>query len=150
MEFPSLGLLRSDQITLVVGIEMSAKIKHSEQALICVVDDDFLMRESTTRLLRSFGLNVKALETAEEFLNSDYLAKTVCLILDLRLPGMSGLELQRQLLAQNRRMPIIFVTAHGNEAQRTQALAAGAIAFLYKPFNEHDLLNAINSTLENS
>ena len=128
---------------------MSANIKRSESPLISVVDDDLLMQESTTRLLRSFKLNVKALASAEEFLNSDYLAKTACLILDLRLPGMSGLELQRQLISQNRRMPIIFVTAEGDETQQTQALAAGAVAFLYKPFDEHDLLNAINSALGN-
>jgi FixJ family two-component response regulator len=113
------------------------------------VDDDFLMQESTTRLLRSFKFNVKALASAEEFLNSGFLAKTACLILDLRLPGISGLELQRQLISQNRRMPIIFVTGQGDETQRTQALAAGAVAFLYKPFDEHDLLNAINSALGN-
>ena len=128
---------------------MSAEIKRSERPLIFVVDDDFLMQESTTRLLRSFKFNVKALASAEEFLNSDYLAKTACLILDLRLPGMSGLELQRQLISENRRMPIIFVTAEGDETQQTQALAAGAVAFLYKPFDEHDLLNAINSALGN-
>jgi FixJ family two-component response regulator len=129
---------------------MSANIKRYQSPLISVVDDDFLMQESTTRLLRSFKFNVKALASAEEFLNSDCLAETACLILDLRLPGMSGLELQRQLNSQNRRMPIIFVTAQGDETQRTQALAAGAVAFLYKPFDEHDLLNAINSVLANS
>ena len=129
---------------------MSAKIKRFERALICVVDDYFLMRESTTRLLRAFRLNVNAFGSAEEFLDSDCLAETACLILDLRLPGMSGLELQLQLIAQNRRMPIIFVTAHGNEIQRTQAIEAGALAFLYKPFEEHDLLNAINLAIETS
>ena len=129
---------------------MSVDLKRSQSPLISVVDDDVLMQESTTRLLRSFKFNVKALASAEEFLNSDSLAETACLILDLRLPGMSGLELQRQLISQNRCMPIIFVTAQGDETQRTQALAAGAVAFLYKPFDEHDLLNAINSVLGNS
>ena len=129
---------------------MSANIRRSQSPLISVVDDDVLMQESTTRLLRSFKFNVKALASAEEFLNSDDLAETACLILDLRLPGISGLELQRQLIAQNRHLPIIFVTAHGDETQQTQALAAGAVAFLYKPFDEHDLLNAINSALGNS
>jgi FixJ family two-component response regulator len=129
---------------------MSENIKGSQSPLISVVDDDVLMQESTTRLLRSFKFNVKALASAEEFLNSEDLAETACLILDLRLPGMSGLELQRQLISQNRCMPIIFVTAQGDETQQTQALAAGAVAFLYKPFDEHDLLNAINSALGNS
>ena len=129
---------------------MSADLKRSQSPLISVVDDDVLMQESTTRLLRSFKFNVKALASAEEFLNSDSLAETACLILDLRLPGMSGLELQRQLISQNRRMPIIFVTAQGDETQQTQALGADAVAFLYKSFDEHDLLNAINSALGNS
>ncbi|MBV8587703.1 MAG: response regulator [Verrucomicrobia bacterium] len=129
---------------------MSAIIKKSEKPFICVVDDDFLMRESTIRLLRSFRFNVKALATAEEFLKADYLSEIACLVLDLRLPGISGLELQRQLIAQNRRMPIIFITAHGDATQRTQALEAGAVAFLYKPFEEHELLNAINLAVENS
>jgi FixJ family two-component response regulator len=129
---------------------MSANIKRPEKTVICVVDDDLLMRESLTRLLRSFKFNVKALASAEELLDCNYLAATACLILDLQLPGISGLELQRQLISRNRRIPIIFVTAHGDETQRIQALESGAIAFLHKPFHEHDLLNAINSALENS
>jgi FixJ family two-component response regulator len=129
---------------------MSSKGKKSERELICVVDDDFLMRESTTRLLRSFKFHVKAVASAEELLDSNYLAETACLILDLRLPGISGLQLQRRLISQNRRLPIIFVTGHEDESQRIQALAAGAVAFLHKPFHEHDLLNAINSALETS
>ncbi|HYZ75372.1 MAG TPA: response regulator [Chthoniobacterales bacterium] len=137
-------------MTCCSGINMSADLKRSQSPLISVVDDDVLMQESTTRLLRSFKFNVKALASAEEFLNSDSLAETACLILDLRLPGMSGLELQRQLISQNRRMPIIFVTAQGDETQQTQALGADAVAFLYKSFDEHDLLNAINSALGNS
>jgi FixJ family two-component response regulator len=129
---------------------MSANVKRSEKTLICVVDDDLLVRESTTRLLRSFGFKVKALASAEEFLNSDYIAETACLILDVRIPGMSGLELQRQLATFNSDVPIIFITAHEDEDQRRQALEAGAVAFLYKPFYEEALLNAIDTALKDT
>ena len=127
---------------------MSANVKRSEKTLICVVDDDFLMRQSTTRLVRSFKFNVKALASAEEFLNSDYPAETACLILDVSLPGMSGLELQRQLAVSNSDVPIIFITAHEDADQRRQALEAGAVAFLYKPFYDDALLNAIDTALK--
>jgi FixJ family two-component response regulator len=127
---------------------MSANVKRSEKTLICVVDDDFLLRESTKRLLRSFKFNVKALASAEEFLNSECLAETACLILDVRIPGMSGLELQRQLIVDHSDLPIVFITAHEDENCRRQALQAGAVAFLYKPFSEQDLLNAIDAALK--
>jgi FixJ family two-component response regulator len=126
---------------------MSANVKRSGKTLICVLDDDLLVRESTTRLLRSFRFNVKALASAEEFLNSNYLAETACLILDVRIPGMSGLELQRHLAVSNLGVPIIFITAHEDEDQRRRALEAGAVAFLYKPFYEEALFNAINTAL---
>src|SRR5262245_59869516 len=106
------------------------------------------MRQSTTRLVRSFKFNVKALASAEEFLNSDYPAETACLILDVSLPGMSGLELQRQLAVSNSDVPIIFITAHEDADQRRQALEAGAVAFLYKPFYDDALLNAIDTALK--
>jgi FixJ family two-component response regulator len=114
------------------------------------VDDDFLVRQSTTRLLRSFKFNVKSLASAEEFLNSEYLAETACLILDVSMPGMSGLELQRQLAVSNSDVPIIFITAHEDEDQRRQALEAGAVAFLYKPFCDDALLNAIDTALKDT
>ena len=129
---------------------MNANDKGSEKTLVCVVDDDFLARESTTRLLRSFKFNVKALASAEEFLNSDCLAETACLILDVRMPGMSGLELQRQLAVSNSDLPIIFITAHEDEDQRRQALEAGAVAFLYKPLYKEALLNAIDTALKDT
>ena len=129
---------------------MNANDKGSEKTLVCVVDDDFLARESTTRLLRSFKFDGKALASAEEFLNSDCLAETACLILDVRMPGMSGLELQRQLAVSNSDLPIIFITAHENEDQRRQALEAGAVAFLYKPLFEEALLDAIDTALKDT
>ena len=127
---------------------MSANVKRSHKPLICVVDDDFLLRESTIRLLRSCKFNVKALASAEEFLNSECLAEAACLILDVRIPGMSGLELQRQLVVDHSDLPIIFITAHEDENCRRQALQAGAVAFLYKPFYEQELLNAIDAALK--
>jgi FixJ family two-component response regulator len=127
---------------------MSANVKRSEKTLICVVDDDFLLRESTKRLLRSFKFNVKALASAEEFLNSECLAETACLILDVRIPGMSGLELQRQLIVDHPDLPIVFITAHEDENCRRRALQAGAVAFLHKPFSEQDLLNAIDTAVK--
>ena len=129
---------------------MNANVKGSEKTLVCIVDDDFLARESTVRLLRSFKFNVKALASAEEFLNSDCLAETACLILDVRMPGMSGLELQRQLAVSNSDLPIIFITAHEDEDQRRQALEAGAVAFLYKPLFEEALLDAIDTALNDT
>jgi len=129
---------------------MNANVKGSEKTLVCIVDDDFLARESTVRLLRSFKFNVKALASAEEFLNSDCLAETACLILDVRMPGMSGLELQRQLAVSNSDLPIIFITAHEDEDQRRQALEAGAVAFLYKPLFEEALLDAIDTALKDT
>ena len=127
---------------------MSANVKRFERTLICVVDDDFLVRESTTRLLRSCGFEVKALAAPAELLNSDSLTKTGCLILDMRMPHMTGLALQRQLRSMSLDLPIIFITAYEDPDARTQALEAGAIAFLYKPFNDQDLLNAINVALK--
>jgi FixJ family two-component response regulator len=127
---------------------MSANVKRSENTLICVVDDDLLVRESTTRLLRSCGFEVEALASPEELLNSDCLSKTGCLILDMRMPHMTGVGLQRQLRSMRLHLPIIFITAYEDPDLRAQALEAGAIAFLYKPFDEQDLLNAINVALK--
>ena len=129
---------------------MSANAKVSENALVCVVDDDSLIRDSTRRLIRSFGFRVEAFASAEEFRNSACLAETACLILDVRMPGMSGPELQRQMAVANSHIPIIFMTAHEDAARRTQALEAGAVAFLHKPFYEEELLNAINVALKDS
>jgi FixJ family two-component response regulator len=92
-------------------------------------------------------MRVAVLASAEEFLSSPHLEVTDCLILDVRMPGMNGLELQRQLSAANSRIPVIFITAHGDEEARAQALAAGAVAFLHKPFSEEALLSAIEIAL---
>src|SRR5436309_9102624 len=103
--------------------------------LISVVDDDDSVRESLGGLIRSVGFAVKVFASAEEFLNSDHLRNTHCLILDVRMPGMNGLELQRQLAASDRKIPVIFITAHGDEEVRSRALNGGAVDYLLKPLD---------------
>jgi len=116
--------------------------------LVSVVDDDESVRESLRGLIRSVGLAVQVFGSAEEFLNSDHLGKTDCLILDVRMPGMNGFQLQRQLAASEHDIPIIFITAHGfDECARSRALRDGAVAYLTKPFSEEALLEAINAAV---
>jgi|SRR5215510_9172340 len=116
--------------------------------LISVVDDDVSVRESLQGLIRSAGFSVRVFGSAEEFLNSDHLSHTDCLILDVRMPRMNGLELQRQLMASHNETPIVFITAHGsNEELRSQALKNGAVDYLIKPFSEDALMNAIRVAL---
>jgi FixJ family two-component response regulator len=130
-----------------IGPKMSANAKVSEKALVCVVDDDSLIRDSTVRLIRSFGFRVEAFASANEFESSDYLEETACLILDVRMPEIGGIELQRRLAAKNHRIPIIFITAYDSEGVRAQAFQAGAAGFLYKPFSQESLLQAVRSAL---
>ena len=119
----------------------------SNHSLISVVDDDTSVCESLRCLIRSCGFAVEAFASAEEFLKSDYLRKTRCLILDVRMPGMNGLELQRRLASSHREIPVIFITAQGGEAARGQALRDGAVDYLLKPFSEEALLKAIHAAL---
>ncbi len=116
--------------------------------LISVVDDDESVRESLSGLIRSVGFGVLVFASAEELLTSDRLPDTDCLILDVRMPGMNGLELQRQLAASHMSIPVIFITAHGDEETRVRALNGGAVDYLLKPFSEEALLNAINTALK--
>ena len=119
----------------------------TEGSRISIVDDDESMREAIKTLIGSMGgLNIEEFSSAEDFLNSDQ-APVDCLILDVRMPGLSGLELQRRLVADNRSLPIVFITAHYVEQERMRAMEAGAVAFLSKPFTEQELLNAINASL---
>jgi FixJ family two-component response regulator len=115
--------------------------------LISIVDDDDSLRNSLNNLIRSVGFRVQGFPSAETFLNSTQLHDTACLILDVRMPGMNGLDLQRQLVASNCRIPIIFITSRGDDDARARALKAGAVDFLYKPFREEALLKAIDSAL---
>jgi FixJ family two-component response regulator len=115
--------------------------------MIAIVDDDESMRTAVKTLLESIGLRVDDFPSAEEFLNSDRSKLCACLILDVRMPGMGGFELQRRLAAGSHPPPIIFFTAHYSEAERDKALEAGAIGFLSKPCSEEALLNAISLSL---
>ena len=116
--------------------------------LISVIDDDDALRSSLENLIRSAGWRVQCFSSAEAFLRSNQEHETGCLILDVRLRGMSGLDLQRHLVVANSQTPIIFITAHEDDDRRRQALEAGAVAFLQKPFYQEELLNAIDSALK--
>ena len=112
-------------------------------ATILVIDDDAALRASIGRLLRSLDLDARLFASISEFLASDPPNGPTCLVLDVRLPGPSGLDLQRQLAAANREIPIIFITGHGDIAMSVQAMKGGAIEFLTKPFRDQELLDAI-------
>lgn len=118
-----------------------------ESPLVAIVDDDFSMRMSTQRLLRSFGFGAEAFASGREFLDSGRVEATACLILDVRMAGMDGLELQRHLAHAHSRIPIIFVTAHANSDEQGRALEAGAAAFLRKPVSSQALVNALRAAL---
>src|SRR3981189_202336 len=117
--------------------------------VVAIVDDDDLMRSALQGLLKALGLPAQAFASAEEFLKSGQQHQTGCLIADIRMPGMSGLELQAKLNAEHCRIPIIFITAHGDAQMRMQALRAGAVEFLAKPFNDETLLETVRAALEN-
>jgi FixJ family two-component response regulator len=114
---------------------------------VSVVDDDESVRESLPDLLRSFGLDVQPFASAEQFLASDGPARTQCLVLDVSMPGMSGLELQAELTRRGVGIPIVFMTAHEIERVRPQVLERGAVACLLKPFSERAMLDAVHAAL---
>jgi FixJ family two-component response regulator len=115
--------------------------------VVSVVDDDASLRRSLRNLLTSVGLRVETFESAELFLESDSLDKTGCLVLDLRMPGMGGLGLLRRLAASRTQIPVIILTAHGDEDMRQRTLQTGAVAFLEKPVKGPALLGAVRSAL---
>ncbi len=115
--------------------------------LISIVDDDESVRRTTTLLIESFGFRAAAFESAETFLRSDHLHDTSCLIVDVQMPGMNGLQLQSHLAAEGCGIPIIFITAYENNDSRQRAMQAGAAAFLGKPFSDDQLLQIIRSAL---
>jgi len=116
--------------------------------LISVVDDDESVRRTTKLLIESFGYRAAVYESAEVFLRSRKMHDTLCLIVDLQMPGIGGLELQSQLAAKDCSIPIIFITAYRNETSHQQAMQAGAVAFLDKPFSDEQLLKNIRSALK--
>jgi FixJ family two-component response regulator len=115
---------------------------------IAVLDDDDSVRSALQGLLKAVGLPAQTYASAEEFLKSSQRQQIACLIADIRMPGMSGLELQAQLNAERCRIPIIFITAHGDAKMRMQALRAGAVEFLAKPFDDEALLESVRAALE--
>lgn len=117
-------------------------------AMVFVVDDDASMRESLRNLIRSVGLRVEAFASAQEFLRIKPSDVPGCLVLDVRLPGLSGLDLQKRMSDTDMEMPIIFITGHGDIPMTVQAMKAGAVEFLTKPFRDQDLLDAIHQALE--
>lgn len=119
------------------------------EPLVFIVDDDASVREALSSLIRSVGLRVKSFASAREFLEGfrEAMDGPACLVLDVRMPGMSGLELQRELESLHRPLPIVFITAHGDIPMTVQAMKAGAVEFLPKPFRDQDLLDAISLSL---
>ena len=122
---------------------------HGNNKVVAIVDDDAAVRVALEGLLRSAGLSARAFDSAETFIESGQQFQTGCLIADIRMPGMSGLELQAKLNAERCRIPIVFITAHGDAQMRMQALRAGAVEFLAKPFNDEVLLETVRAALEN-
>jgi FixJ family two-component response regulator len=117
--------------------------------VVAVVDDDDLLRDALRRLLKASGLEAVTFESAEDLLSSGRLREIACLIADVRMPGMSGLELQARLKAERYPIPIIFITAHGDAKMRIQAMRDGAVEFLTKPFDNTVLLEIVHAALEN-
>lgn len=118
-----------------------------DRPLVSVVDDDESVRESLPDLLREFGFAAQAFASAEEFLSSDRIGETSCLILDVAMPGMSGPDLHRELQRRQQQIPTVFITAHGSEATRPQLIAQGAVDCLLKPFSDTALREAIDAAL---
>jgi FixJ family two-component response regulator len=117
--------------------------------VVAIVDDDESIRAALQGFMKEAGLPAQAFASAEEFLEDGDLKQIACLVADIRMPGMSGLELQARLNAERRRIPIVFITAHGDESMRMQALRAGAVEFLAKPFDEEVLLDCVRAAMEN-
>jgi len=119
----------------------------NNQFIVMIVDDDESIRRAARRLIKSYGFPVETFASAEDFLSSGRLHETACLVLDVQMPGLNGLELQSRLITDGHQVPIIFITAFNDENARAQALKAGARGYLVKPFQEADLLTAINVAL---
>jgi FixJ family two-component response regulator len=116
--------------------------------VISIIDDDESVREATKGLIRSLGCNAAAFASAEEYLRSDCVSDSACLITDLNMPGMSGADLQDRLIADGRRVPMIFITAFSDEKVRVRVLDAGAFGFLRKPFDDEQLIECLNKALK--
>jgi FixJ family two-component response regulator len=128
-------------------MELSHKRTAIEHLLVSIVDDDESVRESLPDLVREFGFAARAFSSAEEFLASDGVEQTRCLILDISMPGMSGPDLQQELRRQRREIPIVFITAQRDENVRSRLIEQGAVECLFKPFSEDALQEALNAAL---
>ncbi len=129
-------------------VNAGAKSKRQGRPIVFVVDDDVSIREALSGLVRSVGLQVETFSSAAEFLRQKPPTEPSCLVLDVSLPGLSGIELQRELTAAHRLIPIIFITGHGDIPMTVQAMKAGAVEFLTKPFRDQELLDSIEQALE--
>jgi FixJ family two-component response regulator len=131
-------------------MEMPLVMPEAAPHIVVGVDDDFRVRESIESLVESAGDTALVFSSAEEFLQSGALAGTICLITDVRMPGMDGIELQRRIRLERPQLPVIFISAHYDDETRQRALDGGAVAFLYKPFDAAELLGAIEAALNHS
>ena len=155
MRFPDWCALScsADRSPLSTGVRVSVRIGEfmtAIRSLVSVVDDDESIRESLPDLLKELGFAVRAFSSAEDFLASDCMDETECLILDVAMPGMSGPELQLELTRRQTQIPIVFITANREETTRSQLIERGATACLLKPFSEAELLGALNTALGTS
>jgi FixJ family two-component response regulator len=132
------------------GSQMTSQLSSLTSPIVLVVDDDISVRESLEALIRLEGLEVRTFSSAQEFLAHPRTSVPSCMILDVSLPGLNGLELQKRVSSDQREMPIIFVTGHGDIPMSVQAMKAGAVEFLTKPFADHVLLDAIRNALDRS
>ena len=130
------------------GSSVGPSVNQDGRPTVFVVDDDASVREAVRSLLRSVGLSVETFATAQEFLSSPRNTAPGCLVLDVRLPGIGGLELQHQLAERNLHVPIIFITGHGDIPMSVRAIKAGAVEFLTKPFRDQDLLDAVQQAID--
>ena len=141
---------------LVAALRRTEQERHNEselmvtRPLITVVDDDESVRESLPDLLKEFGFDAQTFSSAAEFLASEALTETSCLLLDVAMPGMTGPDLQQELRRRERRVPIVFITAHRDATERVRLIAQGAVECLFKPFEPADLLQALNTALGTS
>jgi FixJ family two-component response regulator len=147
MTHPSLGSNADSRFPLSIRVRAREKVVMSLGVLIAVVDDDEWFRESLQDLLSELGYSVKAFASGEEFLASEALHHIDCLLLDIAMPGMSGPELQRELTTRRLGIPVIFITAHGDQMVRSRLIQQGAVECLFKPFTEAALLSALNAAL---
>lgn len=135
--------------TAIRRINYLEMVTQTGKRFVAIVDDDESIRAALQGFMKEAGLPAQSFASAEEFLMSGDMTQTGCLVADIRMPGMSGLDLQARLNADRLRIPIVFITAHGDENMRMQALRAGAVEFLAKPFDEEVLLDCVRAAMEN-